>query len=306
MYEKINVNKKFIVGNQTICKNESIPTVTDEIDESPLLTIVTAFSANHLNEGAMMVRSLIHSNFTGPLFVYLMQRPNEVGKDVLEAIGEFKEELQKTPLNATIIHYQVIEEYTTYCFKPKIVQDFINHATLTNTLPKVLMWGDASTRYDVNPEESADALLRDGVDFGGQKAMYSMVQNTHPDTYNYFNMSPTEFYTKREIAATFFLVNLARGVVLPAVLNPWFDCAGRACMTCMAPPGANRKTARGTKSKSLRSIRHTDSTNQFWVFWCTNCHAKHTCNVQLNNHTYIHAHANKRRDRKKSIKEMNG
>jgi hypothetical protein len=271
--------------------------------KTPLLSVVTAFSSNHLMEGVLMLRSLIEQNYTGPIDVYLMQQPNETLPD--EMRYELVEELQKSPLNANVIEYEAAEAYITYCFKPKVIQDSLVRATKSNTRPTVLMWADASTRFRENPEVWANAIQQDGVDFAGRTGRMGMSENTHFDTYKYFNMSQTEFKDKRELAANFFVVNLIRDGFVSAVLQPWFDCA-HACTTCMAPVGShkreeNRPIIKGPPSTKYVSHRQDQSVLGLLVYdWLL----KQGGSVRLDDQKYIHVFV-RRGKGAKSISDLN-
>ena len=103
-------------------KNTADKTSLTEPINTPLLSVVTAFSSNHLFEGVQMIRSLITQNYTGLIDVYLMRQPNETLPDEMQY--KLVEELQNSPLHANVIEYEAAELYSTYCFKPKVIQDF--------------------------------------------------------------------------------------------------------------------------------------------------------------------------------------
>lgn len=77
-------------------------------------------------------------------------------------------------------------------------------------VPQVLLWSDSSTRFLEHPEKWAKRMLQDHVDFVCKTGGLGMGENTHHQTYEYFNMSESQYKHKMELAASTFLVNLAR------------------------------------------------------------------------------------------------
>lgn len=126
-------------------------------------------------------------------------------------------ELLKSPLNSTIVHYQVMEEYHTYCFKPKVIEVFITHATLSNTRPRVLYWADTSIPFNSNPEHRATSIVRDCIDFAGSSGSMGMGENTHVDTQLFLNISATKCKHKREMLGGVWAMNLEVQGVLSRV-----------------------------------------------------------------------------------------
>ena len=245
-----------------------------------------------------MIWSLITQNYTGLIDVYLMCQPNETLPDEMQY--KLVEELQKSPLHANVIEYEADELYNTYCFKPKVIQDF-----LVRVRPRVLMRTDVLMRFQGNPDIWANAIQQDGIDFAGRTSSMGMSENTHAATYKYFNMSRTKFKDQREVAATHFLVNLMRDGVVSAVLQPWVDCA-HACNTCMAPVGSSKKISSGKKYKSPPSTeyvahRQDQSVLGLLVYdWLL----KNGSSVQLNIQKYMHV-TTRRGQRAKSISYLN-
>lgn len=284
-------------------KNTADKSSLTEPINTPLLSVVTAFSSNHLMEGVLMIRSLIAQNYTGLIDVYLMRQPNETLPDAMQY--KLVEELQKSPLHANVIEYEAAEHYNTYCFKPKVIQDFLVRATKSNMRPRVLMWTDASTRFQGNPDIWANAIQQDGIDFAGRASLMGMSENTHVATYKYFNMSRTKFKDQREVAATHFLVNLMRDGVVSAVLQPWFDCA-HACNTCMAPVGSSKRNSLGKEMKgppSTEYVAHRQDQSVLGLLvydWLL----EHGGSVQLNDQKYMNV-ATRRGQRATSISISN-
>ncbi len=215
------------------------------------------------------------------------------------------EELQNSPLHANVIEYEAAELYSTYCFKPKVIQDFLVRATKSKMRPRVVMWADASMRFQGNPDIWASAIQQDGIDFAGRTSVMGMSENTHVATYKYFNMSRTKFKDQREVVATNFLVNLMRDGVVSAVLQPWVDCA-HACNTCMAPVGSSKKNSSGKKMKcppSTEYVAHRQDQSVLGLLaydWLL----KHRSSVQLNIQKYMHV-TTQRDQRAKSISYLN-
>ena len=83
-------------------------------------------------------------------------------------------------------------------------------------------------------------MIRDGVDWAGKMGEMGMGENTHEDTYRYFNISRTKFKEMHSILGGVWLANLERKVVIDHILQPWLDCGIHACYTCMAPPGSTK------------------------------------------------------------------
>jgi hypothetical protein len=201
-----------------------------------------------------MIRSLIDVKYKGQFFVYLMYRPGEVLSNEMQ--HNLTRELLKSPLNTTIVHYEVTEKYGTYCFKPKIIQDFITHATLSNTRPRVLCWADTSVRFNSNPEQWATSILQDGMDFAGRMSAMGMGENTHVDTQRYLNISAAKYKHKREMCGCAWAMNLENKQLESRVLRPWVDCAARACQTCMAPLNSSKKAPEGVRFKGPPSTKY--------------------------------------------------
>ena len=200
--------------------------------------IVTAFSENHMYENLSMLRSLIRVNYTGPVAVYFIWRKYEVERNP-ELARKIAEQLAISPLNATLVEFEVIEEIGTYCFKPQVMQHFLSRPHNRHT--KILMWTDSAPRFRENPQKWAKNMWEDGVDFVGRTDSMGMGENTDPDTYHYLGLSRRDFKEYHEIHAQIFLINLARRAVRNRIFRKWVDCGTRACTTCMSPPDSSKE-----------------------------------------------------------------
>jgi hypothetical protein len=139
----------------------------------------------------------------------------------------------------------VVEDaYLTYCFKPKVIKDFLGRSN-----SQTFMWADASTRYLSNPEEWAKRMMHNGIDLAGVLGGLGMGENTHAQTFKYLNISVHQVSRYREIVSGHIMVNLERPTVVEQVLNRWIACAVDACSECMAPIGSKSKLPPGTKIK---------------------------------------------------------
>ena len=323
----------------------------------PDLEIVTAFSDNHALESVLMFQSLIrqqqgrrrHGSSGGfgdtRIGVYLMRRPEDQDEDGLSTqhtplMLEYRRVLLESPLNVDVYDYVVEENYTTYCFKPKIVSDFLygrgryrsswdggdvrgnsgsNSTDSTGTssggntgdrlpLPKVVMWADASTRYPADPNINARNMVKDGVYFAGKLGLkMGMGESTHDGTYSFFGMDRTRFRNRREISATHFLVNLMSPDVVSDVLLPYINCGTNACHRCMAPPGSSKymdgRTIRGPPSTSYVAHRQDQSVLGLLVYDYM-LHRNHTRNVvALDDRTYMH-YAVSKTTKAKSVRDL--
>jgi hypothetical protein len=204
------------------------------------LGIVTATSADHAAEHLEMVRSLTEVGFSGMLTVYFMYRTGEIEKDgeVLHVRARYSAALSEVSPSCEVIFFQVNTDYETYCFKPVIVQDYLNHVHVD-----VMMWTDSSTRFKGNPETWALNMVKDGIHFSGREGAMGMGENTHIKTYEFFRTSALELKERHEIQAGHWLADL-NSDVFRAVIQPWIDCAVRSCHTCMSPSGSVRKLKR--------------------------------------------------------------
>ena len=206
------------------------------------LAIVTAFSENHKLEGVAMLRSLIAVQFKGPVYIFLMKQS---GEDTYW-ITEFKEELSKSPLLLRMIDFEVSSDSLdrgTYCFKPTAMGVFLRQNS--RLLPHVVMWSDASTRFLQNPSLWANIIIQHEIDFVGRKEVWSIPQQTHSGTFEYFGLDPQNYHDHPPIAGTHFMVNLQREQIL-SVLNKWVDCGVLDCHTCMAPIGSSKNDPNGS------------------------------------------------------------
>lgn len=202
--------------------------------------IVTATSADHAAEHLEMVRSLSKVGFSGTLTVYFMYRTREIEEDgeVQHVIARYNEKLSEVSPNSEVIFFQVNTDYETYCFKPAIVQDYLNHVRLD-----VMMWTDSSTRFKGNPNTWALNMVKDEIHFAGREGAMGMGENTHSKTYEFFRVSAMELKDRHEIQAGHWLADL-NSDVFRTVIQPWIDCAVRSCHTCMSPSGSVRKLKR--------------------------------------------------------------
>jgi len=278
---------------------------TESLDELPLMTVITAFSSNHLMEGVQMIRSLTDVKYTGPFFVYLMHRPGEVLPDEMRLT--LTQELLKSPLNVTVVHYEVVEEYHTYCFKPKVIQDYLTHAALTNQRPKVLHWVDTSIRFNSNPVKWATAILRDGIDFAGSSGSMGMGENTHAETQRYLNISAVKYKHKREMLGGVWAMNLDRQGLVSNVLTPWVDCASRACHACMSPLNSSRTAPKGTRYQgppSTKYVAHRQDQSVLNLL-VLQCEASRVCNVRVSEPQYLDVVLKRKNNLAKSIQEIN-
>ena len=252
--------------------------------QSPFLTIITGFSSNHLMEGILMLRSLIRSNYTGPVVVYLLHRKGEVLSDDMRV--HLPEQLSNSTLDASVVVYEV-EEYEDYCFKPRLIHDYLYDATISNSRPAILYWADASIRHRSNPSNWATAMVQDDVDFAGTISVLGMGENTHEDTYRYLNMSREGYKQYTEIRSGVWLMNLQRNQAETHLLQPWMDCAIRACHTCMAPIGSIKKLSKpwkGPPSTEVIVHRQDQSVLSLLTYRSKN---KTLCNVVFNNPKYL-------------------
>ena len=69
----LNNKAQQVLAVSVIHKNTADKTSLTEPINTPLLSVVTAFSSNHLFEGVLMIRSLITQNYTGLIDVYLIR-----------------------------------------------------------------------------------------------------------------------------------------------------------------------------------------------------------------------------------------
>ena len=215
------------------------------------LAIVTAISANHLLEGVAMLRTLIAVQFKGPVFIFLMATNS--GEDVSSRYDEFKEELLKSPLQLQFIDMEVQSNTLnagTYCFKPTAMGVYLRHNSLLplHETAKVVMWSDASTRFLQNPSMWANYMVQNDIDFIGRRTIWSIPQQTHVGTFEYFDMKPHDFDDHPSIASGHFLINLKREKSR-MILHRWVDCGVLDCHTCMAPIGSSKRDPNGAKYK---------------------------------------------------------
>lgn len=203
------------------------------------LGIVTSFSTDHTAEHLEMVSSLSATGYEGELFIYFMHKAGELDKgEVPDLIRRYELRLHEISLRARIFTYEVHSDYETYCFKPSIVQDFLNHADVD-----VLMWSDSSTRFNGNPSNWAKNMLKDKINFVGREGAMGMSENTDPRTYKFLDVSPTKFRKRFEVQAGHWLA-VINSDVFDSVLRPWMDCGIRYCQVCMSPVGSFRKLKR--------------------------------------------------------------
>eukprot|EP00429_Kryptoperidinium_foliaceum_P000517 CAMPEP_0176010422 /NCGR_PEP_ID=MMETSP0120_2-20121206/4759_1 /TAXON_ID=160619 /ORGANISM="Kryptoperidinium foliaceum, Strain CCMP 1326" /LENGTH=307 /DNA_ID=CAMNT_0017343251 /DNA_START=123 /DNA_END=1042 /DNA_ORIENTATION=- len=204
---------------------------------TPPLTLLTGFSSNHMMEAMGMLQNLIRVGYKGPLIVYLMRKKSEpnFGDDE----KKLRKELKKSKLNVTVYEWPEKEHFKTYCWKPKIVEHFFeNHPGLS----PVFGWFDSSARFTENPEEWAKLMVRDRIDFAGHTSIMGMGENTHADTWKYFDQDVEDFKEHWEIWAGGWLFNLySNPKARKEMMEPWIGCE---CHKCMAPPGAVKKTDR--------------------------------------------------------------
>jgi hypothetical protein len=238
----------------------SLPTLAEiiDVDESrgnndhasssrSNLAIVTAFSKNHMLEGVAMLRTLIAVQFKEPVHIFLMK---EMGEDT-GWITEFKEELSKSPLSLHMIDFEVQGDALntgTYCFKPTAMGVFLrrNRILPPSESAQVVMWSDASTRFLQNPSIWAKHIIQKEIDFVGRQTSWSIPQQTHRGTFDYFDMNPDDFNNHPTIAGGHFLVNL-QSENIRRVLDRWVDCGVLDCHTCMAPLGSSKRDPNGAK-----------------------------------------------------------
>ena len=165
--------------------------------------------------------------------------------------------------------------------------DFLARYGSGQQKPKVLMWADTSVRYLSNPQRWAEAMVRDGVDFAGREGMgMGMGENTHDDTYRYFNMSRHDFKDRYAVQGGAFLFNLLSDDAVRNVFEPLLDCGARMCRTCMAPIGSTKGVGEtkgnyvGPPSTTYVAHRQDQSATSLLVYdWMTNRGG----NVQLRN-----------------------
>eukprot|EP00980_Cylindrotheca_fusiformis_P015285 scaffold4247_cov66-Cylindrotheca_fusiformis.AAC.26 len=257
----------------------------------PLLTIVTGFSENHLMEGIGMLQTLIDAKYSGPLYIYLLHGPSEPLSDAMKM--NFTQLIKESPLQETIVEMEV-EEFSSYCFKPRIIQDYLALAAKTkpSSSPQVLLWTDTSVIFASNPVEGAKRMVRDQIDFAARIGHMGMGENTDPRTYDYLNMTKTDFIHRRELAASAFMVNLERMQGRELILTPYIDCGLRECHTCMAPVGTIKKIPEGMKFRGPPSSvyiahRQDQSVLSLLAFQCED---QKTCNISINEKYYLPRH----------------
>eukprot|EP00980_Cylindrotheca_fusiformis_P002149 scaffold483_cov83-Cylindrotheca_fusiformis.AAC.1 len=280
-------------------------------DNKPLMTIVTGFSSNHFMEGISMLQSLIDVQYTEPIYIYLLHGPSEQQEPLLLSAAtaadssstttttkaQFVQLMNESPLQATIVEMEV-EEYDSYCFKPRIIQDFLTLAAergtrppSSNGIPKVIQWTDTSIRFLDNPANGAQRMLRDGIDFASRSGDLGMGQNTHPKTFDYLNMTKADFVHRYELGAFSFLVNLERTQGMEYILRPYINCGLRECHTCMAPVGSIKKIPDktipwGPPLSDYLAHRQDQSVLSLLVFTSED---QKTCNVSIDDKKYFNS-----------------
>eukprot|EP00980_Cylindrotheca_fusiformis_P030333 scaffold24661_cov132-Cylindrotheca_fusiformis.AAC.1 len=261
--------------------------------QKPLLTIVTGFSSDHFMEGIKMLQTLIDVKYFGPIYIYLLHGHNE---PLSTAMKEGFEQLMKeSPFKETIVEMEV-EEYESYCFKPRIVQHVLTllaaedrKASSRSRTPQVLLWSDSSTRFRLNPATGAKRMVRDQVDFVAVPGVMGMGENTHQQTYDYLNMTKADFVHRMELASGTYLVNLKRKHALEHILKPFIDCGLRDCHTCMAPVGTrkrgNGRKIQGPPSSDYIAHRQDQSVLSLLAYQCED---RKACNISVGEKNYLH------------------
>eukprot|EP00980_Cylindrotheca_fusiformis_P015269 scaffold4247_cov66-Cylindrotheca_fusiformis.AAC.10 len=258
---------------------------------NPVVTIVTGFSSNHFMEGINMLQSLIDVQYSGPIYIYLLHRPDEPLSDAMTV--NFRQLVKESPLQETIVEMEV-EEYGSYCFKPRIIQDFLTLAAETKptpSIPQVLLWADASIRFLESPAIGAHRMVRDQVDFASRSGGLGMGENTHQKTFDYLNMTKADFVHRHELGAFTFLVNLERTQGMEHILRPYINCGLRECHTCMAPVGSTKLAPNGTiyhgpPSSDYIAHRQDQSVLSLLVFRSAD---KNTCNISIDDIDYVNS-----------------
>jgi len=237
-------------------------------DDDIKVTVLTAFSENHLLESSLMVRSLMKSGYTGHVAMYLMhtrqEQPMTKEYDDIQTQFQQMKEVHQLPFTFSVHHWSETMDYSDYCFKPKIISHYLS--TPEGQTVDVLMWADASTRYhEGNPYLWAKKMVADGVDYVGRVGTkLGMGENTHEKTWAYLHFDKQDFKSEFELVATHFLVNFKsgtinnertsgrRGTIWTDVMEPWIDCGSDShCRECMAPPGALKDLSK----EQLRQIQ---------------------------------------------------
>eukprot|EP00980_Cylindrotheca_fusiformis_P030338 scaffold24661_cov132-Cylindrotheca_fusiformis.AAC.6 len=270
----------------------------------PLLTIVTGFSSNHFMEGINMLQSLIDVKYSGPIYIYLLHAPSKPLSEAMKV--NFTQLIKESPLQETIVEMEV-EEYASYCFKPRIIQDFLtlvaDEETSSSSIPQVLLWSDSSTRFRLNPATGAKRMVRDQVDFASRSGGMGMGENTHQKTFDYFNMTKADFVDRWELGACTFLVNLERAQGMKHILRPYINCGLRDCHTCMAPVGTSKAIYHGTEiygppSSEYIAHRQDQSVLSLLAFQCDN---QKTCNIEIDEKYYLHC-SNRRGEKAEALR----
>eukprot|EP00980_Cylindrotheca_fusiformis_P030336 scaffold24661_cov132-Cylindrotheca_fusiformis.AAC.4 len=207
----------------------------------------------------------------------------------------FTKLMKESPFQETIVEMEV-EEYNSYCFKPRIMQHALTLLADEDTkphsrsgTPKVLLWSDSSTRFRLNPARGARRMIRDQVDFVAVSGMMGMGENTHQQTYDYLNMTKADFVHRKEVASGTYMVNLERKHALEHILKPFIDCGLRDCHTCMAPVGTrkrgNGKKIQGPSSSDYIAHRQDQSVLSLLAFQCED---RKACNLEIDDKYYLH------------------
>eukprot|EP00980_Cylindrotheca_fusiformis_P001169 scaffold321_cov95-Cylindrotheca_fusiformis.AAC.10 len=254
----------------------------------PLVTVVTGFSENHLSEGIGMLQTLIDVKYSGPLYIYLMHGPSQALSSAIKV--NFTQLIKASPLQATIVEMEV-EEYQSYCFKPRIIQDFLTLAANTepSSTPHVLFWSDTSTPFAYNPEIAAKRMVQDQVDFAGTTGYMGMGENTDQKTFDYLNMTKANFIHRRSLQASAFMVNLDRVQGTGLILTPYINCGLRECHTCMAPVGTNKTIPEGKKflgPPSSEYIVHRQDQSVLSLL-AYQCQDQKACKISINERYYF-------------------
>lgn len=128
------------------------------------------------------------------------------------------------------VDYEVPEPYNTYCFKSRVMSEFLYHNSQLelSRRARVVMWSDASTRFMQDPALWSRRVLRDELDFVARYTSWNVPGQTHRKTFEFFGLMPSDFKDFPSIAATHFLVNLERESIRK-VLQKWVDC-GVSCL----------------------------------------------------------------------------
>lgn len=195
--------------------------------------VITAFSANHVEEAFSMLRSLIRVGYTGPIYIYLMRHSHE---EIPAYVEDLIKQVKFSPLSAIVIDVEIKVDYLTYCFKPIIIDHFLhaNNGSLSGYL-----WADTSTRYKINPQTVMESMRRDNVAFISPRGVLGMGESTHQKTYEYLKLSRYDFRNYTEVSAGIHFMNLASEGLVENVLQPYIDCAVN-CTVCMAPKGSSK------------------------------------------------------------------